>query len=227
MNKINLIEKFKRITKWKAIGLYLIFIGILDLINFEFIELITGTVAIILGFFLLKEKEIAKTILGIYLVCGTLVILFVVFGSEFGELPDLLPALINILLLYFLYLRDYKKINMYKKPMNRIFKKLKGLGGSVLGGLLSLIFANGAKAQSIPVSLPLYGPPTPGERLSELLPFIGGVFLVFVIAPVVGLIWYRKRGGTKKWPSVIVWILSTLFVIALIALIIFLYSSLS
>ena len=107
--------------------------------------------------------------------------------------------------------------------MNRILKKLKGLGGSVLGGLLSLIFTNGAKAQSMPV--PLYGiqPPLP-----RLLPFIGGVFLVFVIAPVVGLIWYRKRGGTKKWPSIIVWILAALFVLALVTLIIlpYLYSQL-
>jgi len=115
---------------------------------------------------------------------------------------------------------------MYKKTMNRILKKLKGLGGSVLGGLLSLIFTNGAKAQSMPV--PLYGiqPPTPGEILPRLLPFIGGVFLVFVIAPVVGLIWYRKRGGTKKWPSIIVWILAALFVLALVTLIILLYSQL-
>ena len=114
---------------------------------------------------------------------------------------------------------------MYKKTMNRISKKLKGLGGSVLGGLLSLIFASGTKAQSMPV--PLYGiQPTPGEMLSRLLPFIGGVFLVFVIAPVAGLIWYRKRGGTKKWPSVIVWILAALFVLVLVAFIILLYSQL-
>jgi len=111
--------------------------------------------------------------------------------------------------------------------MNRILKKLKGLGGSVLGGLLSLIFTNGAKAQSM--SVPLYGiqPPTPGEILPRFLPFIGGVFLVFVIAPVVGLIWYRKRGGTKKWPSIIVWILAALFVLALVVLIILLYSQYS
>ncbi len=116
---------------------------------------------------------------------------------------------------------------MYKKTMNRISKKLKGLGGSVLGGLLSLIFTNGAKAQSMPMPVPLYGiQPSPGEMLSRLLPFIGGVFLVFVIAPVAGLIWYRKRGGTKKWPSVIVWILAALFVLALVALIILLYSQL-
>lgn len=119
---------------------------------------------------------------------------------------------------------------MYKKPMNRIFKKLKGLGGSVLGGLLSLIFTNGANAQmrSMYGIQPMYGIPTPepGEVLTRLLPFIGSAFLIFVIAPVAGLIWYRKRGGTKKWPSVIVWILAALFVLALVALIILLYSQL-
>ena len=113
--------------------------------------------------------------------------------------------------------------------MNRIFKKLKGLGNSVLGGLLSLIFTNGAKAQIRPMYgiEPMYGISiTPVEMLSRLLPFIGGVFLVFVIAPVAGLIWYHKRGGTKKWPSIIVWILAALFVLALVTLIILLYSQL-
>ncbi len=120
--------------------------------------------------------------------------------------------------------------------MNRILKKIKELGGSVLGGLLALIFTSGAKAQyspvpeygvSIPVPLygvpapgPMYGVlPTPGEMLLRPLPLLAGAFLVFVIAPVVGLIWYRKRGGKKKWPSVIVWILAALFVLVLVAFI--------
>jgi hypothetical protein len=103
--------------------------------------------------------------------------------------------------------------------MNIILKKLERLESLVLGGLLSLIFANGAKAQSLP--MPLYGvQPTPGEILSRNLPFIGSIFLVFVIAPIAGLIWYHKRGGTKKWPSIIVWILVGLFVLVLLALMI-------
>lgn len=114
---------------------------------------------------------------------------------------------------------------MYKKPTSRISKKLKGLKSSVLGGLLSLIFTNETRAQSISLANPLYGgrPVAPSEMLLRLLPYIGGVFLVFVIAPVVGLIWYRKHGGTKKWPSVIVRTLSVLFVLALVALIILLF----
>lgn len=116
---------------------------------------------------------------------------------------------------------------MYKKSMNKILKKLKGLGSSVLGGLLSLVFTSETNAQSMPIVNPIYGISlTPGELLSRLLPFIGGVFLVFVIAPVAGLIWYRKRGGAKKWPSIIVWILAALFVLALVGLIILLYSQL-
>lgn len=96
-----------------------------------------------------------------------------------------------------------------------------------VASLLSLIFTNEARAQSMPV--PLYGVfwPTPEEILARLLPFIAGVFLVFVAAPIVGLIWYRKHGGMKKWPKIVVWILATLFVVALTAFIIFLYSSLS
>lgn len=122
---------------------------------------------------------------------------------------------------------------MNKKTTNGISKKLKWIGGSVLSGLLSLIFASGVKAE---LSAPLYGmidpvpvygmpAPTPGGMLSELLPFIGGVFLVFVIAPIVGLVWYHKRGGTKKWPGIVVWILGTLFVLSLIILIIFLITT--
>jgi len=105
-------------------------------------------------------------------------------------------------------------------------KTFKNLINSSVASVLSLIFANEIRAQSMPV--PMYGVfrPSPGEILSRLL-YIGSVFLVFVLAPIIGLIWYRKRGGIKKWPKIVVWILATLFVIALIALIIFIYSSLS
>jgi len=110
--------------------------------------------------------------------------------------------------------------------MKNIFQKVKKGFGSVVISLLSLVFTNEAKAQ---YAVPMYGVflPTPEEILSRLLPFIGGVFLVFVVAPIVGLIWYRKRGGTKKWPKVVVWALAILFVVALVSLIIFLYSPLS
>ncbi len=116
--------------------------------------------------------------------------------------------------------------------MSKIFKKLKGLWNLSVVGFLSLVFTNKAKAE---IAVPMYGvlpqpalmygvfPPTPGEISLKLLPFIGGVFLVFVIAPVTGLIWYRKHGGIKKWPSVIVWILAALFILALVVLIILLY----
>jgi hypothetical protein len=113
---------------------------------------------------------------------------------------------------------------MHEKPMNRIFLKVKILGGSVLGGLL--IFTNWAKAQQSALMPTLTMRPTPEEMLLGLIPFIGGAFFVFVIVPVAGLIWYRKRGGTKKWPRVIVWILAALFALALAALIILLYSEL-
>jgi len=61
--------------------------------------------------------------------------------------------------------------------MNRILKKLKGLGGSVLGGLLSLIFTNGAKAQSMPV--PLYGiqPPHREKYYQDFFLLLGVYFL--------------------------------------------------
>lgn len=110
--------------------------------------------------------------------------------------------------------------------MKNIFQKVKRIFSSGAISLLSLVFTNEAKAQH---AVPMYGVflPTPEEILSRLLPFIGGIFVVFVVAPVVGLIWYRKRGGTKKWPKVVVWTLAILFFVALISLIIFLYSSLS
>jgi len=110
--------------------------------------------------------------------------------------------------------------------MKNIFQKVKRIFSSVAIGLLSLVFTSEAKAQ---YAVPMYGVfrPTPGEILGRLLPFIAGVFLVFVVAPIAGLIWYRKRGGMKKWPKVVVWILAILFVVALTSLIIFLYSSLS
>jgi len=113
--------------------------------------------------------------------------------------------------------------------MKKIFKNLIN---SIIVIILSLIFADEVRAQFMPV--PLYAPPPPslpeaflpssGEILSRLLPYIGGVFLVFVIAPIIGLIWYQKRGGIKKWPKIVVWILAILFVIALTALIIFICS---
>jgi len=108
--------------------------------------------------------------------------------------------------------------------MKKFFKNLKN---SSIASLLSLIFANEVKAQSMPEPLDEVFWPTPGEMLVRLLPFITGVFLVFVAAPIAGLVWYRKHGGTKKWPKVVVRILAILFVIALAALIILLYSSLS
>lgn len=107
--------------------------------------------------------------------------------------------------------------------MKNIFKKLKS---STVTGLLSLIFTNEARAQSMP--MPMYGPfPSPTHILMRLLPFLIAAFLIFVAAPIAGLVWYRKRGGTKKWPRVVVWILAILFVVVLTALIILLYSSLS
>lgn len=117
---------------------------------------------------------------------------------------------------------------MYKKTNNRILKKLKVLTSLIVSGILSLMFTNGTKASntlSDPIGVPLYGIyPTPGEILFNILPYIGGVFLVFVIAPIVGLNWYHKRGGTKKWPSIIVWAFTALFILALLTLIIYLYS---
>lgn len=108
--------------------------------------------------------------------------------------------------------------------MKNIFQKVKKVFSSGVIGLLSLVFTNEAKAQYA-VPMPMYGVfrPTPEEILSRLLPFIGGIFVVFVVAPVVGLIWYRKRGGTKKWPKVVVWALAILFVIALVLLIKFFF----
>ena len=97
-------------------------------------------------------------------------------------------------------------------------KTFKKRGGLLLNILLGLIFANNVKALELP--MPLYGPEpiTPGEILSRLLPWITGAFILLVVAPILGLIWYRKRGGKKKWPAIITWILVTFFVLAMGAL---------
>lgn len=96
----------------------------------------------------------------------------------------------------------------------KTFKKRVGL---LLNILLGLMFANNARGH-LPVIE--YGPfyPTPKEAFSEILPWIAGAFILLVVAPISGLIWYRKRGGKKKWPAIITWALVALFVLAMGAL---------
>lgn len=102
----------------------------------------------------------------------------------------------------------------------KIFKKWQVL---LLNGLLALIFANKTKAQEpIIIANPLYGIRTPEEMLVGFLPWIVGIFLIFVAAPIAGLIWYRKRGGKKKWPTIVIRILVSFFVLVLAAYIILL-----
>lgn len=98
------------------------------------------------------------------------------------------------------------------------FKKWKSL---LLSSLISLIFVKEVKALDVHLPAVLYGPipPTPTEALWRFLPWIGGMFLFFVLAPVLGLRWYRKQGGRKKWPAIITWILVSIFLLALTALI--------
>jgi len=93
--------------------------------------------------------------------------------------------------------------------MSKIFKKLKGFWNTIVFGLLSLVFVNEAGSS---YAVPDYGVSRPTPTLVKLLPFIAGLFLIFVIAPAVGLICYRKRGEIKKWPSVNVWILVALLI---------------
>jgi len=112
--------------------------------------------------------------------------------------------------------------------MRETLKKLKTIGSLALGGLLTLLFAGEAKA----LDQPLYGlrtiipppivvvpvPATPKDILSKLYVIIGGALVVFVIMPIVGMLWYYKRGGKKKWPSIVGKILIGLFLLALVAL---------
>ena len=107
--------------------------------------------------------------------------------------------------------------------MSKFLKIFKKWWSQSLNGLLALIFAGEAKAQ-VTIPNPLYGilPPTPGEISVGLLPW----FLIFVAAPIAGLIWYRKRGGKKKWPTVVVWIIVSLFVLAIGALVFLVFSQL-
>jgi len=97
----------------------------------------------------------------------------------------------------------------------KIFKKWRSL---LFNSLLGLMFANRVRAFDLP--MPLYGPEPiiPTELLSRLLPWIGGAFVLLVVAPILGLIWYRKRGGKKKWPAIIACILVLLFLLAIGAL---------
>lgn len=106
--------------------------------------------------------------------------------------------------------------------MKNFFKKLKGFCSSSIIGLLFLVFTNQAKAQH---AVAMYGVirPTPREILGGLFPYIAGVFLIFVAAPIVGLIWYRKHEGIKKRPNVVVWALVTVFVMVLAALLVLIY----
>lgn len=105
--------------------------------------------------------------------------------------------------------------------MKNILKNLRNL---VIGFLSGLFFVNKANAQLV-----LYGPPPPlygpipGPNIMNLLPALAVYFTAFVIAPIAGLFWYRKRGGKKKWPTVVVCIVASFFLLSLIAFLILLY----
>lgn len=101
--------------------------------------------------------------------------------------------------------------------MSKIFKKLKGFWSLGVAVLLSLMFVKGTKALPAPpvnTTGTFYGVIGP-----EVTYFPIGICLAFIVAPIAGLIWYHKRGGTKKWPRVILWIIAGISILALIALI--------
>lgn len=100
------------------------------------------------------------------------------------------------------------------KKFLKSFKKWKYL---LFSSLLGLIFVNEAQAQGIQLPSPLCGLQlTPGEIFFGLLPLIGMTLLFFVVAPILGLILYRKRGGKKKWPLIIAWILGIISILIII-----------
>ena len=109
-----------------------------------------------------------------------------------------------------------------KKPVKGIFKKRLGV---IVSTLAALIFAVKVRAEVV-----LYGPqpeyappPSPGHIILHLLPMIGIAFAIFVVAPIIGLLWYHKRGGRKKWPGLIVRIITILFILLTIGFIVFVY----
>jgi hypothetical protein len=104
-----------------------------------------------------------------------------------------------------------------KKSTINIIKKWWGV---MTSAAISLMFTGKAKAQA-----ELYGPPpilygpAPLPTISDFIPMIGAIFVFFVLAPVIGLVWYHKHGGKRKWPTVVVKILIALFILALVVLI--------
>jgi hypothetical protein len=123
--------------------------------------------------------------------------------------------------------------------MNSTINGLKKRWVAAISALLSLLLVGKAKAAEgvVPLYGPppvLYGPPpvlygpmfqvTPGDMILKSLPAIGITFLIFVLAPLAGLIWYRKHGGAKKWPGIILGIIAAIFILLIISLIISIFS---
>lgn len=100
-------------------------------------------------------------------------------------------------------------------------KKLQGAKKKIGAVATGILFSNLANAEIIPN--PLYGMPTPEETLSSLSLAIFSSFFIMVIAPVIGLIMYRKMGGKRRWPNVIVSVLAIIFTLCLLVLIITTY----
>jgi hypothetical protein len=96
--------------------------------------------------------------------------------------------------------------------MNRFLEKSKSLTGLFSASFLSL---DRASAQSIQIILGDSWITT--EEIMSIASFFGTI-LATILIPVAVLVWYHKRGGKKKWPSVVMWTLIILFLLVVIVI---------
>jgi hypothetical protein len=69
-----------------------------------------------------------------------------------------------------------------------------------------------------------YNASSPFIIITRLIPV---AFMVFIVVPIIGLVWYRKKGGKKTWPKAVVWILASFFILVLVFLVFFTYIGLT
>ena len=100
--------------------------------------------------------------------------------------------------------------------MKKHFRKILS---SIIVTILSLLFIDKTGAMC------WYGPPSRELifRMS-ILPIASG-FLLFVISPIIGLLWYKKKGGKRKWPKTLAVISISLFFILLIIYSIYVFNN--
>jgi cytochrome c biogenesis protein CcdA len=98
---------------------------------------------------------------------------------------------------------------MKRRRFMKLWNKITLIKSAIIGAIFSFLLSSKASAQFEGLQ-PVYGinagtipSPTTKEVLTRLIAYLAGAIIIFVVTPVLGLIWYNKSGKKKEWLRIV------------------------